>query len=118
MLLKNRKNLNLNCSVFSWGEFSQMDEKKHIIQSKLKESCFWGKKKKHKSRHIFRGKQKKKEVRSRHIWISVFSIGEISQKIDLKKCDFDQYKGFFTGKMVQIRQFLKIKKFQIAIFPQ
>jgi len=61
MLLKNRKNLNLNCSVFSGGEFSQIDEKKHIIQSKLNESCFWGKKKKKKKNQNFKGKQKKKK---------------------------------------------------------
>jgi hypothetical protein len=103
MLLKNRINLNLNCSVFSGGEFSQIDEKKHIIQSKLNKSCFW-EKKKHKSRHIFRGKQEKK-VRSRHIWISVFFIGEFSQKINLKNVISTNTKDFSREKWSKFANF-------------
>ncbi len=63
----------------------------------IERKLFWGKKKKkHKSRHILRGK--KKRVRSRHIWISVFFYWRILAKIRPEKCDFDQYKGFFMGK--------------------
>jgi hypothetical protein len=39
-----------------------------------------------------------------------FFYWRIFAKIRPEKCDFDQYKGFFMRKMVQIRQISKIKK--------
>jgi hypothetical protein len=41
----------------------------------------------------------------------VFFYWRIFGKSRPEKCDFDQYKGFFMGKIVQIRQISKRKKF-------
>jgi hypothetical protein len=49
--------------------------------------------------------------------INVFLLANF-HKTQLEKCDFDQYKGFFMGKMVQIRQILKKKEIQIIRFLQ
>jgi len=43
---------------------------------------------------------------------------QIFTKVQPEKCDFDQYKGFFMGKMVQILQILENEKIQIVIFLQ
>ncbi len=42
---------------------------------------------------------------------AVFFYWRIFGKSRPEKCDFDQYKGFFMGKIVQIRQISKRKKF-------
>ncbi len=47
---------------------------------------------------------------------SVFFYWRIFAKIRPEKYDFDQYKGFFIGKMVQIRQISKRKKFKSPDF--
>ncbi len=46
----------------------------------------------------------------------VFFLLASFAKIQPEKCDFDQYKGIFMGKMVQIRQISKIKKFKLPDF--
>ncbi len=47
----------------------------------------------------------------------VFFYWRIFAKSLPEKCDFDQYKGFFIGKMVQIRQISKKKeKFKSPYF--
>ncbi len=46
-----------------------------------------------------------------HIQMSVFFlIGEFTQKFELKNVISTKYKGFFMGKMVQIRQISKKEK--------
>jgi hypothetical protein len=47
-----------------------------------------------------------------------FFYCQIFAKIRPEKYDFDGYKGFFIGKMVQISQILKRKEIQIARFLQ
>jgi hypothetical protein len=45
----------------------------------------------------------------KRVFTSVFFIGEFLQKNRPEECDFDQYKGFLMGKMVQIHQIPKRK---------
>jgi hypothetical protein len=47
-----------------------------------------------------------------------FFYWRILAKIQAEKCDFNQYKWFLMGKMVQNSQISKKQKFQIARFVQ
>jgi hypothetical protein len=52
----------------------------------------------------------------KRVFTSVFLIGEFSQKNQPEECDFDQYKGFLTGKNGPNSPNFKKKTFKLPDF--